>query len=82
MMRWEVAFVASVIPVVPHERLPCRGVHMQGRPIMQAQPVEARRAAAIPCGQIPVCLQIRKDCLQSTLMSCATRVEIASRVLA
>ena len=71
MMRSEVAF-ASVIPIVPHERLPCRRVHTQGRPIMQAQPVEARRAAAVPCGQIPVCLQLRKDCLQSTLVTFAT----------
>ena len=68
--------LAIVGPVVPHERPPNRGVHAKGVPILLAQPIEASSTTAIPCEQISVCLQIRKDCLQSTLMSCATRVEI------
>jgi hypothetical protein len=70
MVRPQVV-LASVIPVAPHDCASGTRVHAQRLPIL-AQPIEASSTTALPCGQIPACLQERKDCLQSTLVTFAT----------
>ncbi len=71
MMRSEVA-LASVIPIVPQECTSYCGMHTERLPIPLAQPIEASSTPACPGRKTLVRLQIRKDCLQSTLVTFAT----------
>ena len=82
MMRPRVA--PAVVIVVPHDRPAYRGVHAKGCPILLAQPIEASSTSAVPRGKAPVRLQVREDCLQSTLATPAPsgRVVMALLLLA
>jgi hypothetical protein len=75
MVRPQVA-LASVIPTAPHDCASSARVHAQGLPILLAQLIEPSSTTTLPCGQIPVRLQVRKDCFLSTLVSCATHVDV------